>query len=101
MIGTTTDTVGRGSGRPGAITIVTMTDRTDVRPVPGRVPRTGERRPPPQVVPTEDSSQPVRLPPAGATEESDAVPSVRDDGQRPAPVRRRGGSRPQTTLPEE
>lgn len=72
-----------------------------VRPVPGRVPPTGERRPPPQVVPTEDSSQPVRLPPVGAAEESDAVPTVRDDGQRPAPVRRRGGSRPQSTLPEE
>ena len=76
-------------------------DPDSVRPVPGRVPRTGERRPPPQVVPTEDSGQPVRLPPAGAAEESDAVPSVRDDGQRPAPVRRRGGSRPQSTLPEE
>jgi hypothetical protein len=76
-------------------------DPDSVRPVPGRVPRTGERRPPPQVVPTKHSGQPVRLPPAGATEESDAVPFVREDGQRPAPVRRRGGSRPQTPLPEE
>jgi len=88
--------------------IVVRDDRDDhrygqpgQRPVPGRVPRTGERRPPPQVVPTEDSSQPVRLPPAGAAEESDAVPSVRDDGQRPAPVRRRGGSRSQSALPAE
>jgi len=74
-------------------------DPNSVRPVPGLVPGSGERRPPPLVVPTEDSGEPVRLPPA--TEESGAAPAVRVDVERPAPPRRRGGSRPQSALPEE